>query len=159
MNHISNGFNVLKTGPRKPKWGYFPKKLHLWVDMTHKGGPNPDHIGLASDPRYGKVNPQVWALQPHYSTFYCRNSVKKRCFFDLKTVFYFVVDFWVPISQDVGGGYTPYLDHMFPILWLTWGSIFRPGQWKANLRHFFISNFTRFLTFFGLFFNFDIFMT
>ena len=39
--------------------GFFPKKLHLWVDMTHKGGPNPDHIGLASDPRYGKVNPQV----------------------------------------------------------------------------------------------------
>ena len=37
--------------------------------MTHKDGPNPDHIDIEYDPRCGEVNPQVWALQPYYSIF------------------------------------------------------------------------------------------
>ena len=50
-------------------------------------GPNPDHIDVDYDPRYGEVNPQVWALQPYYSIFYNRKSVKKWRFLDLKSEF------------------------------------------------------------------------
>ena len=126
--------------------------------MTHKDGPNPNHIGAASDPRYGKLNPQVWALQPHYSTFYCRNSVKKRCFFDLKTVFYIVVEFWVSMLVGCGWLYTifgPYVPHTLTYMRLN----FQTGAMKSQFAAFFYLNFGRFLTFFGLFFNFDIFMT
>jgi len=67
--------------------GFWSKILHLWVDMTHRDDPNPNHIDVDYDPRSAKVNPKVWTLQPYYSTFYGRNSVKKRWFFDLKTDF------------------------------------------------------------------------
>ena len=48
--------------------------------MTHMDGPNPDYIDVDYDPRYGEGNPQVWALQPYYSIFYSRKSVKKWIF-------------------------------------------------------------------------------
>ena len=69
--------------------------MYLWVDMTHMDGPNPDHIDVDYDPRYGEVNPQVWALQPYYSIFYNRNSVKKWPFSDLKSDFWLFVEFWL----------------------------------------------------------------
>jgi hypothetical protein len=68
--------------------------LYLWVDMTHKDGPNPDHTGVDYDPRYDEVNAQVWALQPYYSMFYNRNGVEKWCFLDLESDFWIFVDLW-----------------------------------------------------------------
>ena len=61
--------------------------------MTHKDGSNPDHINLEYDPRCGEVNPQVWALQPYYSIFYERKSVKKWRFLDLKSDFAILAGF------------------------------------------------------------------
>jgi len=61
--------------------------------MTHMGGLNPDHIDIDYDPRCGEVNPQVWALQPYYSIFYNRKSVKKWRFLDLKSDFAIFVVF------------------------------------------------------------------
>ena len=65
--------------------------------MTHKDGPNPDHIDIEYDPRCGEVNLQVWALQPYYSIFHNRKSVKKWRFLDLKSDFAIFVVF--PVSM------------------------------------------------------------
>ena len=116
--------------------------------MTHEYGRNRDHIDMEYDPRYDEVNPQVWALQPYYSIFYNRNSVKKWPFSDLKS------DFWVfcrvlGVWLRLGGWslYTifgPYVPHTLAYIMRK----FQPGALKSSFATILKPPF---LVFFGLF--------
>ena len=113
--------------------------------MTHMDGPNIDHMDIEYNPRYGEDNLQVWGIQPYYSTFYNRKSVKKWLFWTLSGIF---STFEYLVGTQGGQTYVPYLDHSFLILRSTLDNNFSRGQWKAPELQFKNLYFWHFLAFF-----------